>query len=290
MTDESFIKRLVIAKKLYLHGCKHSYSMDQISKILAIHHFDNSVEIVLKCIADKKKLHPKSKYFYFDELLNQIKELPYKEHVKSLHDIRNNVQHHADIPDPEVIIKYKSYILDFLKEVIKNEFNIDYDHLFLSMLIENKNLRNLITSAEMAFSKGDFKRAIELCEDAFIDATFKEAKIIEVAGMLTGYWGGLDELKKVISEEYAEKYEGKEFYSLAKDLSKAIVQFGSAATSMQLLDEYKMDFLEHRKIIENLQNLKESELSNKCLLTINFVVNVILRWQEKGLLNSQYTE
>ncbi len=111
--ENEIIKRLLLAKKLYLHGCEHAYANDRISRLLTIHHFDNSVEIVLKCIANKKKLKPKGKYFYFDELVENIKNLPYQDHIKGLHNVRNNVQHNADIPDKEVIIKYKVYVLDF---------------------------------------------------------------------------------------------------------------------------------------------------------------------------------
>ncbi len=103
--------------------------------------------------------------------------------------------------------------------------------------------------------------------------------------MLTGYWGSLDELQKVISKDYPDKYKGKEYYNLVKDICGAITQFGTASTSMQLVDEYKMDFLEHRKIIENLE---ASVLQEKCVFMLNFVVNVILRWQERGLFNSKY--
>ena len=48
---DSEITRLVLAKKLYLHGCAHSNLKDQVSRMLAVHHFDNAVEMVLKCIA-----------------------------------------------------------------------------------------------------------------------------------------------------------------------------------------------------------------------------------------------
>ncbi|MBF8303207.1 MAG: hypothetical protein HW396_1488 [Candidatus Dadabacteria bacterium] len=59
----SEIRRLVLAKKLYLHGCGHASAKDEVSRMLAIHNFDNAVEIVLKCVATKQELKPAGKYF-----------------------------------------------------------------------------------------------------------------------------------------------------------------------------------------------------------------------------------
>lgn len=49
----SDITKLVLAKKIYIHGCAHASEKDPVSLMLAVHHFDNAVEMVLKCIATK---------------------------------------------------------------------------------------------------------------------------------------------------------------------------------------------------------------------------------------------
>ena len=114
-----------------------------------------------------------------------------------------------------------------------------YERLYLSQLIGHKKLREQVLEAETAFEKVEFKRCIELCDDALISATLI-ADIFYTAGMLTGYWGASEELKKVTCKDYPEKYKEKDFYWLARDLSKAILQLGQAVTGMQFLDEYKI--------------------------------------------------
>jgi len=44
---------------------------------------------------------------------------------------------------------------------------------------------------------------------------------------------------------YPDKFKGKDYYQLAQDLSRAIIQFGQSMIGMQFIDEYKMDFLNY---------------------------------------------
>jgi len=69
----SEIRRLVLAKGIYLHGCTHALRKDHVSRMLAIHHFDNAIEIVLKSIASKQGIKSERKFFTFEELLGKIR-------------------------------------------------------------------------------------------------------------------------------------------------------------------------------------------------------------------------
>ncbi len=281
----SEIRRLVLAKRLYLHGCTHASRADSVSRMLAIHHFDNAIEMVLKGVATKQGIEPKKKYFYFDELLKEINELPLKEQMRNLHELRNSVQHQGEIPSVESIIKYKSYAEDFFKQVCGEIFNVSYDELYLSALIENESLREQMLKAEEALRAENFKLCIELCDDALGSATFEEADIFYSAGMLTGYLGASEELKMVLRQDYLEKYTEKDYYELARELRGAILQWGQATTGMQFLDEYRMDFLKHRQIVEALENLPDEEIKDHAEFSLNFVTDLIFKWQEEGLLN-----
>jgi hypothetical protein len=282
----SEIRRLVLAKKLYLHGVSHASAKDKVSRILAIHHFDNAVETVLKCIATKQGLRSEGKYFYFGELLERIKDIPLKDQIRSLHEIRNVVQHQGDVPSVESVIKYRGYVEDFFRQVCSGIFNISYDTLYLSELIENEKLKEKVLGAEKAFERGEYEWCIKSCDAVLILATFDEADVLGVAGMLAGYWGASEELVDVISSGYPKKYKEKDFYQLAKELSEAFGQLAQAATGMQFLDEYRMDFLKHRQIVKNLEDFSEKELRESAELSLNFVTNLILKWQEEGMFSN----
>lgn len=253
--------------------------------MLAIHHFDNAVEMVLKCVATKQGIMPERKHFYFGELLGKMDGLSLKEQMKGLHEVRNIVQHQGDIPSTDSVIKYKSYTEDFFKEICGEIFNVPYEELFLSALIENEDLRKRVLKAEEALAREEFKLCIELCDDALMSATFEEADVFSAAGILTGYWGASEELKMVLSQDYLKKYGEKDYFELARELRGAILQWGQATTGMQFLDEYRMDFLKHRQIVETLEDLSDKELEDSAQSSLNFVTSLILKWQEEGMLD-----
>lgn len=283
----SDIKRLVLAKSLYLHGCTHTTNKDNVSRMVAIHHFDNAIEMVLKCAVAKKGKKPKK---YFEDLLEQAGNLPLSEQMSSLHRLRNNVQHAADVPSVDSVIKYKGYAGDFFRGVCGKIFGVLYDELFLSELIGNENLREQVRKAEEAFGKREFERCVELCEDAFISATFEEADIFYKAGALTGYWGASEELKTVLEEDYPEKFRDKEYYNLAKELSGAIKQWVQATIGIQFLDEYRVDFIKYRQIVESTEGFTEEKLKDHAQFCLNFVTSVVLKWQAEGLFSLKDSE
>lgn len=288
--NTSEIKRLVLAKALYLHGCAHAFRGDSVSRMLAIHHFDNAIEIILKTLATRKRVRPNKQYFDFPELLKKIVDLPLKEQLRDLHSVRNNIQHQGDIPSIESVIKYKGYTEDFLREICNDQFNISYEQLFLSQLIDSEALRSQAIKAEEAFEKQEYKLCIEQCDEVLLSTVFEKADVFFAAGELTGCWGASDELRAVLRENYAEKYKGEDFYDLARELRGAILQWGQAATSMQFLDEYRMDFLKHRQMVKALDELSDSELRDNAELSLNFVIGLILKWQEQGVFKTKHSK
>lgn len=283
--SDSEIRRLVLAKMLYLHGCTHASRKDSVSRMLAIHHFDNAIEIALKCVATKQGTKTAKKQLYFEDLLAGIDGLPLKEQMRGLHRARNAVQHEGDIPSIESVIKYRGYAEDFFKAVCRDIFGVPYEGLFLSTLIENAKLRRQVLKAEKAFGKEEFKLCIKLCDDALTSAAFEEADVFQSAGMLTGYWGASEELRMVLMQDYLEKYKEADYFEPLRELRGAILQWGQATTGMQFLDEYRMDFLRHRQIVENLEDLPDKELKDDAESCLNFVTNLVLKWQEEGLLD-----
>jgi len=285
--DGSEIKRLVLAKSLYLHGCTHAANEDEVSRMVAIYHFDNAIEMVLKCVVVKKGKKPAR---YFEDLLERAGDLTLSEQMGSLHRLRNNVQLAGDVPSVDSVIKYKGYAGDFFRGVCDKILGVLYDELFLSELIGNENLREQVRKSEEAFGKREFEKCVKLCDDAFISATFEEADIFYKAGVLTGYWGASEELKTVLEQDYPEKFRDKEYYNLAKELCGAIKQWGQAAIGMQFLDEYRVDFIKYRQIVESTEEFTEEKLKDHAQFCLNFVTSVVLKWQAEGLFSLKDSE
>jgi len=75
-----------------------------------------------------------------------------------------------------------------------------------------------------------------------------------------------------------------EYYEFAKEMSKAILQVAQASTTMQFLGGYRGDFLRFRRFVQELSDLSKDELKEAAYASLEFVTNIILEWQEEGLL------
>jgi len=287
-THEVELRRLILAKKMYFHGCYHASGKDEIGRMFAIHHFDNAIELVLKTAATKAGIETPKNDFNFHELISQIfknfPDLPFQSQLKSQHELRNHIQHHGDIPSNEDIIKYENYTGDFFKAACGQIFETSFEKLYLSQMIHNRKLKNKVKAAEIAFQKGNFKKCINLSEESLAHATFNIADIFSKAGLLTAYWSTTNEFSKVIKTDYPKQYRGEKFFKPIKELSQAVLQLGMSATGMQFLDEYRMDFLKFRKIVGKIDELDDDKLEEEAQFSLNFVTNLILKWQEEQIL------
>lgn len=283
---ETDLKVLALAKAMYFRGCDFTKCKDEISKMLAIHTFDNTIEMALKLLAKIKEVSPKNKdHWEFYELLEKTyKDGPFKDQIGALHQQRNRVHHASDIPSNETIVKYQTHVEDFLKKICSKEFGISYEELSLSSLITDAGLRELFKRAEQSFGEEEYAESIGFLEDVFLKAVFDNADIFSRAGILTGYFKGGDELGEIIKDTYAEKYKNSDHYEFAKEVSKAFLQLGMSTTVMQFFNEHRIDFLHHRKRVENINQIPKEKLKSEAQESLNFILNIILKWQVEKLL------
>lgn len=283
----STIRQLVLAKEMFLIGYSHAQNTDEISRMIAIHAFDNSLEMILKLKAIKIGLNmPKGKkdWDFYDLLIGTLKDHPMRNQIQGLHEQRNRVHHSADIPARETVIKYGGYVEDFLKDIYQKDFNLSYEKISLSLFINNTQLRELFQKAEQCFGEEQYIESIHHAEEVFYKAVFNIADIFSKAGILTGYFNGGNELRKIIKDTYAEKYKNSDHYGFVKEVSKAFLQLSMSATTMQFLDKHRIDFLRHRKRVENLDQIPDEKLKSEAQESLNFILNIILKWQEEKIL------
>jgi hypothetical protein len=138
-------RRLIYVKKLYLHGQEHIPYQTEFDRLIAIHHFDNAVELLLKCMATQFSAtfkNPQS--VKFPDLWNEVSEeyqkkigseLPKKTEMFQLHSLRCDVQHWGLSPfSSEVVNRFDVYVSDFVTQVMQDVFGIDFKELFMSAL------------------------------------------------------------------------------------------------------------------------------------------------------------
>ena len=176
--DEITLKRLLFTKRLFNHGVQHSNKNSELERFLAIHHFDNAIELFLKTIAIREGIITSSKKDFnlkdlfslinnkFEQKISNYK-LPLKDQIFTLHDTRNLAQHQGDAPSFSTITKYHEYTKDFLSRSFKDIFKIDFDKIYASFLVENEDLKKLLIESEKNIEKRNFKKSIGLSVESF---------------------------------------------------------------------------------------------------------------------------
>ena len=184
-TDEVTRKRLVYVKRLYTHGHEHMPYDTEFDRMIAIHHFDNAIELLLRCVATQYGITFKNLLFVtFPELWNKVNEkyvqeqtseLPKKTEMFHLHDIRSDVQHWGISPfSSEIVDRFDIYTLDFVQEILVSVFGLNYNELFMSSLVNDEEIRENLTDAEKALADEDWKDSIQKVSIAFALAKMKE--------------------------------------------------------------------------------------------------------------------
>lgn len=280
--------RLILIKFLFEHGKTHVFNKTSIGRIIAIHNFDNAIEWVLKSIAlqlginiiqEKEYLNFYKLWRVIDKEKKNQKKLPLKDEIFGLHDLRNKVQHHANIPSLEDVERYRFFTEEFIKKVLKDYFEINYDELSFISLIENERIREEFLKAEELIKRKKYKECIICCWKIFSSVTWKEpANVGFRGGELSVLFGAGEELINLIHKDYIEKtYPNNR---LAMEVGRALNQLCLISTSLHFLTlSQKMKFLGIQDITTKKKISKKDAHD-----TLNFMVNVVLFWEEAGVI------
>lgn len=184
INDPATKKRLIYVKKLYIHAHEHIPMGTEFDRMIALHHFDNAVELLLKCTATKFNIPFKNHFVNFPDLweaVNAKSSLSKKTEMFQLHDLRSDVQHWGVAPfSTEIIERFDVYVLDFINEVLTKVFNIKFDELFLASLVEDPTLKKLLIKSESMLEKGDYLNCMRYSDAAFTQALWQKEKEFRV--------------------------------------------------------------------------------------------------------------
>jgi hypothetical protein len=182
--DKVTRKRLVYVKKLHIHAQEHLAHDTEFDQMLAILHLDNVVEILLKCVAaaygislgDPIKLRYDVLWGKVDEEYKRRtgSELPLKAQMFRMHRVRGDVQHWGASPfSLEFVKDLAVFISDFFQTILRSVFDLPYNELFTSSLVNDVEIRELLKEAEEFFSDEKWKEAIAKISVAFALARIK---------------------------------------------------------------------------------------------------------------------
>lgn len=243
--DEITLKRLLFTKRLFNHGVQHSNKISELDRFLAIHHFDNAIELFLKTIAIREGILTSNKQdFNFKDLFNEINirfeqktpiyKLPLKDQIFTLHDTRNLAQHQGDASSFSTIIKYQEYTKDFFYKCFKDIFKIDFDKIYASFLVENEDIKKLLVESEKNIEETNFKKSIELSVKSF-----NHLKFNKISRVISTYLSPI-------------KFRPHSFDPLGKQFDQKLIS---------LIEELNGILKENSRNVENLARIVEEDFA-----------------------------
>jgi len=302
--NEAMQKRLVYVKALYVHGQEHARSEAEFDRMIALHHFDNAVELLLKCVATNENVHfGKLPNVTFTDLWSKVESklsergisLPKRTEMQQLHELRGNIQHWGVASlSLDAVNRFQLYSGDFIQLTLKEVFSIEFEKLSLSLLIRDGKIRDLLARAELALAK-DLKESMKYSSAALSLAEEKELARINLQFPILSFALTPDDKTKIqLMDPNIAKASEILGQSWEKEIKESLDRFEEVARLL-VLGINISDYIKFKKVapvvawfegrIGCYQNLFGEEIGDftneNAFFCFHFVLKQVFRWQEK---------
>lgn len=151
---------LLDLKALMEHAILHQQNGTKLDMRLAINHAHQAVELTLRKKAELLDMTP----LEFPRIIKALKRkgvrIPYERQIDELNRARVLTQHYGTTPNDNDARRLIFMARDFLIDLWKDTFDIDYDDISLTDLISNKEMKELLIEAEKAEKDRNYKKAV----------------------------------------------------------------------------------------------------------------------------------
>jgi len=157
ITKQAIIRRVLLSRQFFNHAAEHSHRTSSLDRMIAVHNFHLSIEILLRAIANEYGVKNYG-FLSFSKILEGIDKseraikkglsLPYLQGINELTKWRNMAQHGSTGPDPQQIDEWRALTHLFLREVSKTYLSVDFDRISSIDLVSNLELRRMLAMAQ----------------------------------------------------------------------------------------------------------------------------------------------
>ena len=184
-----------------------------IDRLLSVIGFDLAIETVLRAVLGSLD-SSKSPADGFQGLIQQCDSLlansgnnavPDKANIQYIHSIRNDAQHKAKYPNESDVSDCRTYAKDFLRKIISELWNVDFEKISLVDIIQNEKVKQYLVEAENHLSQGNYQEAIHSASAGLTWALDRVGTAL--VGRLPSFAGGIfliDVFGKPMSDSHAK--------------------------------------------------------------------------------------
>lgn len=163
------MRRLTIIKYLYTQGLEQEQKGGPLAG-LALLPFHDAVELFLQVAAETHQLKlPKKVEFldYWTEFSKADRPLRYQQPMQRFNNARVEVKHRGTLPSQHDVEGFRATVTTFLIELTPELFDIIFDAISLSSLVQADGVRSALQAAETAVQIDQFGEALEQAAKAF---------------------------------------------------------------------------------------------------------------------------
>jgi hypothetical protein len=163
------MRRLTIVKYLHTQALEQERKGGPLAG-LALLPFHDAVELFLQVAAETHHLTlRKSVDFieYWTEFSNADRPLRYQQQMRRFNNARVEVKHRGTLPSQPDVEGFRATVTNFLVETTPELFEIDFNSISLSSLVQSDDVRTALQAAETAAEAGQFGEALEQAAKAF---------------------------------------------------------------------------------------------------------------------------
>lgn len=286
MVGKSSLLRLGLAKLLYMNAVD---SGTIVERVVSVHNLDLAIEMTLKTVASELSVHLPP-YVNFPTLWKSVeakyhmkyhKMLPLKSDIFTIHDKRNSVQHYGSVPSDTDLKQFKPYAFQFLDEVFQSLTGLRFHQVFLSSLIDNIELRQMMELAEKDVSS-DPKASMYASMRSFMWARILAQRQLGYFDPTLGAFDPQDTFQRAMKAPVREVTKRIVDHLFTLELGVDTVAYGriSKIAPFPLLEVG----ITKPADVNLADTLPSNYTEDNAWICYNFVLEAILRWQERRLL------
>lgn len=168
---KELIDRAICSKYIFHKGADILNRRGPFSSGLAILHFQDAAEMVLRVIAELLHCSLKENVA-FNQIIDAIdkigdNKISHRIALNQLNKARINFKHFGLEPKYEDANKFRYDLEGFFPEALRSFLNIDFDSISLSSLISHRRTENFLNEAERLISDGKYHDSISASAVAF---------------------------------------------------------------------------------------------------------------------------
>lgn len=162
LNDEGH-RRLVVLKQVYETALSQSAIGNTSMRMLATINFDFAIETLLK-LALTSLLPQRSTPREFKPLMGEVDKalrdsgargLAHKDEILRMHELRNNVQHHAEYPSVEQVSRIRLHCDLFIHDTTRMVWDLDFDDIDLLDAIQTADVKAILTLARQELNQAE---------------------------------------------------------------------------------------------------------------------------------------